>query len=336
MLPPAPIDDPLGVLTSTRAVVDRAVQVRIDGDRVHALADQIGREQVSGPAAFSDELHLRDGTTRTAAFILVLDTLNFCFWSSDPGARWRVRWRDEIHDGYWALVAALRRALEEGWDILDPRTLAGLGADDVALMLRPSDPGEPEIPLLQLRHRHLVELGTVLLNRFRGPDPVAELIASAEGSAVRLVKVVTEALPSFDDVTTYADRPVRFYKRAQILAADLHGAFGGKGLGAFGDLGELTAFADYKVPQVLRGFGVLDYTVDLARRIDERRLIPMGSPEEVEIRAATVWACEWIRQELGSRGTALRAFEVDWTLWQAGQSLPGDAKPYHRTLTPFY
>ena len=83
---------------------------------------------------------------------------------------------------------------------------------------------------------------------------------------------------------------------------------------------ELTAFADYKVPQVLRGFGVLDYTVDLARRIDERRLIPMGSPEEVEIRAATVWACEWIRQELGSRGTALQAFEVDWTLWQAGQS----------------
>ncbi len=35
---------------------------------------------------------------------------------------------------------------------------------------------------------------------------------------------VVEDFPSFDDVTTYADRPVRLYKRAQILAFDLYGA----------------------------------------------------------------------------------------------------------------
>ncbi len=330
--------DPLGVLSSTRPVVDQARHVRIDDQSMVALADQLGRERDSSPLGFSDDLHLRDGTSRTAAFILVLDTLNFCFWSQspDPRQRWRVTWRDEDHDGYWALVAALRRALDEGWDILSPQTLARFTAGDVAHILRPSDPGAPEIPLLELRHRHLVELGTELLARFPGPYPAATLIEAAEGSAVRLVGLVTEAFSSFDDVTVYAGREVRFYKRAQILAADLHGAFGGAGLGAFGDLAELTAFADYKVPQVLRGFGILEYAPELARWVDERRLLPMGSPEEIEIRAATVWACEGLRAALAQCGTSLRAFEVDWRLWQAGQSLPGDAKPYHRTLTPYY
>lgn len=324
------------MLSSTRPVVDRARHVRIDGDRVPSLADALGAEQDCAPLGFSDDLHMRDGTSRTAAFTLVLDALNFCFWSADPQRRWRVRWCDDEYDGYWALVAALRRALEEGRDILNPRILAGLTIDDVALILRPGDPGTPEIPLLDLRHRHLVELGRGLLARYPGADPVAALIESAHGSAVRLVRMVTEAFPSFNDVTTYSGDEVRFYKRAQILAADLHGAFGGAGLGTFSDLSALTAFADYKVPQVLRGYGVLDYSADLARRIDGRRTIPMGSPEEVEIRAATVWACEELRSALAARGTTLRAFEVDWKLWQAGQTLPGGARPYHRTLTPFY
>jgi hypothetical protein len=32
----------------------------------------------------------------------------------------------------------------------------------------------------------------------------------------------------------------------------------------------------------------------------------------------------------------MRAFEVDWALWQAGQALPADTHPYHRTYTVFY
>jgi hypothetical protein len=39
---------------------------------------------------------------------------------------------------------------------------------------------------------------------------------------------------------------VFFYKRAQIFAADVYGAFGGRGLGAFNDADRLTCFADYR------------------------------------------------------------------------------------------
>jgi hypothetical protein len=49
-----------------------------------------------------------------------------------------------------------------------------------------------------------------------------------------------------------------------------------------------------------------------------------------------VWCCELLRRKLAAVGSSLRAFEIDWALWQAGQSLPADTRPYHRTYTVFY
>lgn len=332
-LPP----DPLGVLTSTRPVVETARHVRIDSSRVEAVAGEIATTHAE-PPSWNDDLHFRDGTWHTAGWVLALDALNFCFWSpkNDSRQRWRVEYRGELYDGYWALAAALRRAVDEGRPLWDPSYLAGLSPRDVAHILRPHDLAYPEIPLLPARVVNLHELGRELMTTYPDDNPVEAFIRDAGRSAARLVERVAATFPSFNDVTTYEGREVRFYKRAQILAADLHGAFGGQGLGAFDDLDVLTAFADYKVPQVLRRLGVLVYDETLAAKVDSLTLLPTGSPEEVEIRAATIWGCEFIRQALTVRGKPLRAFEVDWALWLAGQDLPPDARPYHRTYTVFY
>jgi hypothetical protein len=186
------------------------------------------------------------------------------------------------------------------------------------------------------RGANLRQLGRGLLAVSDEPDAAARFIAACDGSAVRLVERVAAAFPSFNDVARLDGRDVKFFKRAQILAADLHGAFAGEGLGRFDDLGRLTAFADYKVPQVLRGLGVLRYDDRLAAIVDRRALIPAGSREEIEIRAATVWACELIRASLAAWGRSMAAYEIDWALWQAGQSLAPEIPPYHRTLTIFY
>lgn len=331
--------DSLGVLSSTRAVVDTAVHVRIDEARVAAVAEMLARD-LAAPPAWNDALHFRDGTWRTAAWVLVLDALNFCFWSDDPDPdrRWRVAFQGQIYNGYQALAAALTRAVAEGRPLWDAAYLATMTADELGDMLRghPETTSAPEIPLFAERLVNVRELGGGLLSRFPGEAPAAELVGGAEGSAVRLVRRMVDAFPSFDDIAWYDGREVRFYKRAQIFVADLYGAFDGTGLGAFGDLEALTAFADYKVPQVLRWLGVLVYDAALARTVDRRELLPAGSAAEVEIRAATVWACELIRRALAERGRALRAFEVDWALWTAGQTMPAEAPPYHRTRTVFY
>ena len=113
------------------------------------------------------------------------------------------------------------------------------------------------------------------------------------------------------------------------------GAFGGQGLGAFRDMEQLTAFADYKVPQVLRRLGILLYDDHLSGLVDSRTELASGSPEEVEIRAATIWGVEELRRAMTDLGRPVRAFEVDWYLWEEGQSIP-DERPYHRTRTIYY
>jgi hypothetical protein len=317
----------LGVLTSTRRVIDAARHVQIDRDAVERLARRLADRGVEAPA-WRIWPHWWDDSDRAAAYVLVLDALNFCFWG-EP--RWRVPFEGQVLDGYWALAACLRRALDADVPLLDPQYLASFDEAAASQLFA----GEAEIPLLAERIANLREVGTGLLAAGRG---FADLVRAANGSGEALVADVVHRFPSFDDVATYDDgTEVRFYKRAQILVSDLHGIYGGAGLGAFDDLDRLTAFADYKIPQVLREAGILVYTSALAETIDRQELIPPGDPLEVELRAATIWGCELLRQALERHrpGLPLRTFEVDWLLWSDAQGR-AISRPYHRTRTIYY
>lgn len=324
--------DSLRVLRSTRPLIEHARSVSIDRDAVEATAALLANAELA-PAEWETGIHFRDDTWRTAAWVLVLDALNFCFWSwvGDLDERWTIDYDGVRHDGYWALVAALRTAIDRGQPLWDADYLLTAADAELIAIFDPAEPGGVPIPQLERRVAHLREVGTGLR-----ATPIEELIAEANGSAVALAESVRRRFPSFDDVVWIDGREVRFLKRAQILIADLHGAFGGQGFGAFHDLHELTAFADYKVPQVLRRFDVLRYSSELEAALHARQLISANSLWELEIRAATIWACELIRQALAQHGISLMAMEIDWALWLTGQDLPSGTEPYHRTPTIFY
>jgi hypothetical protein len=129
---------------------------------------------------------------------------------------------------------------------------------------------------------------------------------------------------------------VVFYKRAQLAAAMLYEACGGKVPGDLRRTEELTVFADYKLPQALRRLSILRYAPPLAERIDQLEPIEASSHEEVEIRAATVWAGELMRRALVARFPEVRALHVDYWLWHAGQVQGPGVQPYHRTRTIYY
>jgi hypothetical protein len=319
------LDSELGVLESTLPVVRAARHVSLDQTAIAAFADRLSREGLQRPA-WRVEPHWWDGTERTAQYVFVLDALNFCFWG-EP--KWRVEYGGRLLDGYWALAACLRRAIENGTPVLEASYLAQMDIDQLHGLLA----GEGELGLLSERADSLRQLGQLLLDRYQGQ--AANLVVQAEHSAVALVRRLVEEMPSFDDVAQYDGRAVRFYKRAQLLCSDLFGAYEGAGLGLFRDFEQLTAFADYKLPQVLRGAGLLVYDQHLAARVDALVELPAGSPEEVEIRAATVWAVEHLRQALLDRNVLFRAFEIDWALWQLGQQAESP-QPCHRTRTVFY
>jgi hypothetical protein len=213
-----------------------------------------------------------------------------------------------------------------------------MSREDLAYIFR-SAPGADGslgeiIPLFDARLAHIHEVGRVLLERYDGQ--FARAVEKAGGSAVNLALLLAQEFSSFRDVALYHNQEIRFFKRAQICVADLYGAFGGKRWGAFTDLGKLTIFADYKLPQVLRHYGILEYEPRLAERIDNQELLQPGEEEEVELRAATIWACELLRHEMSriSRQT-ITAVEVDQLLWYLGQN-SSEMRPYHRTRTIYY
>ncbi len=334
-----PASDPLGVLSSTRYVVEQGEYAWINRDRLPDIAARlVAAHPSTSTSTWYERYHFYDGTERTVNWLLVLDALNFCFWPEKGQQRWHIDYHGERLDGYWAEAASLTRAVEEGIPIWDAEYLSKMSHEQLAYIFRAaSSPGSVEgemIPLFEQRLQNVHEVGRVLLERYDGQ--FANAIKQADHSTVELSLLLAREFSSFHDVVLYRGHEVCFFKRAQICVADLHGAFNGKDWGNFVDLDQLTAFADYKVPQVLRHFGVLSYSPSLAARIDSQKLVASGSEEEVEIRAATVWACELLRREIEHlTSRAITAAEVDNRLWHIGQNLP-DVKPYHRVRTIYY
>jgi hypothetical protein len=329
-----PAHDPAGIFSSTRVVIELGEHVWINQDQVESLAQRWLQEEQeaetrSDEALWDAQYHFHDGSEQTVNWLLLLDALNFCFWAEKDQPRWTIDYQGEILNGYWAEAAALKRAVEEGLPLWDAKYLSTISDETIAQIFR----GTQTIPLLEQRGNNAREVGQILLERFDGQFTRA--IEQTNHNAVELALLLADTFPSFHDVTSYRQHEVRFFKRAQICAADLHHAFGGKEWGNLADLDKLTAFADYKLPQVLRHYNVLEYCPPLAEQIDNQELIMAGSEEEIEIRAATIWACELLRRRLSVQGHVANAAEIDQKLWLLGQNST-DMRPYHRTRTIYY
>ncbi len=317
------------VLESARFVVRESRWVRIEPGAVSAFAERLVFEKAV-PPAWDVVHHYSGGPEEVAAYILVLDTINFCFWPAAGEESWSVQIGGERVSGYNGLAASLKQALDSGVPMTDADFLADLSAKDLRRVLG----GRGRLQLMEERAKALRELGRTLRLHYEGK--AHRLVEAPRGWAGDLARLLANRCASFRDVAAYRNRAVYFYKRGQIVAADLHGALGGKGRGAFHDLHGLTAFADYKLPQVLRDLGILVYEDPLAGKVDRMEPLHAGGPEEVEIRANTIMAVEMIREALSAGARALRSFEIDGLLWHMGQQELHRSRPYHRVRTIFY
>lgn len=314
------------ILSTVEPVIPLLRHVRIDEVCVRDLARSLAALDMALPAWRGAVFPETDGD-RAASVFCTANVINFSFWGAP---KWAVAYRGATYDGTFGLFAALRRAVEEGFPVTDGTYLRDLTADDLAHILR----GNAVIPMFGERLALLREAGRALCERHGGSW--LALLRASEGSAVRLAEMLTTEMPSFNDVAWLDGREVRFHKRAQLLPAMLCGRFGGQSYGAFRDIGALTVFADYKLPQMLRRCGALVYEEGLARRVDACEELPPASREEVEIRAAAVWTCELIRRACEESARGVTAAQIDAALWHAGQQKASDDRPYHRTRTIFY
>ncbi|OJD27940.1 hypothetical protein ACJ73_00668 [Blastomyces percursus] len=291
------------VLASAQHVFDNSVDVALDPFRTKAAAETIWqlmqRKQFSTKKWAEHELHPQTKDESTVDFIFTMDLLNFSFWSdeTDESKQFAIEYRGKRWKGYWSLVAALQRALDEEipitssdfWQNEDECT------DEVLRHVFRSATDE-EIPMFKERVDCLREAGKILYDKYR--CSFTTCIEEANGSAAVLVNLLADNFPCFSDKMRFEGREVRFYKRAQILVADLWACFRGKDYGKFHDIDKLTMFADYRIPQMLHTLGCLLYSPPLETHIRQRKVLPSGHKWETELRGTSIWCIELIRREI--------------------------------------
>jgi hypothetical protein len=258
----------------------------------------------------------------TCQFLLFLDAaFNFCFWPDG-----------ELE--YDQVASGLKKHLVANPAAFDCANVLRLKPADMSSLIGWAGP----LPLEEERCRLMHEVAAGLIKSFDGK--ASNLVEAAKGSCVRLVSLLTSHFPGFRDHAIYGGRQCFFLKRAQIFAGDVYGALGKVWSPAkFQDVAELTAFADYRLPQLLRSLGILLYNEELARAVDAKEAIAAGSTWEVEIRAATVVAVERLKDAIilpPNFSSPLPSYRLDWQLWHMGERSRTKNAPHHRTLTMYY
>ena len=359
-----------------------------DADGWHYTGKTYQRRQYQ-----DDKLYELMRMERVGLYVLSMDAINFCFWPSSSktaknGLEYEhlaiaLRKLAEIDDEN-------SKAFDQGDDFtngiraessyaLSPFNLKSLTTTKLQSLLQPHFPSSStssivyELPEIAERCRLLNELGKGLIDNHSGS--VLNLISKADNSADALVGIILDTFPGFRDYVDLTNKEsswyavkssmtsvIHFYKRAQIAVADIWAALGrcstSKNGCLFKDMKLITTFPDYRVPQILRQVGGLQYTPHLAEKVDNQDELEEGEVDEISIRAATVVAVEEMVElvkkhlidivELDASEQSnknmhklkddISAVTIDWYLWQRGEKedRKGLLDPHHRVRTTFY
>ena len=331
---------------------------------------------------------------RVAIYIMVLDCINFCFWpDKETGNNSKKNLLEYEH-----LAEALKHLAEQD-DVLEEGTVSNSTRVSglQSLKMTPAPNAESSfalspinlmkltkeiflemvtsclptvamdeastyvIPNAEERTRLLIEMASGLVSFHKGS--ATEFISKANKSADQLVNLIIQYFPGFRDtaIDGHSGRWVGFYKRAQILVADLWAALGDSNKEgstsdikpiscrawdycSFLDMEIITTFADYRVPQLLRNFGVLEYSTSLAKKVDNSEILTASCADELYIRAGTVVAVDElvkaVRSKLNDAVLAenCNAVKVDWYLWNIGEKMDrvGVLGKHHLVRTIYY
>ncbi len=235
-------------------------------------------------------------------YYLVLNSINHQFWKhDDTGSFIRYSFKNK--------VGAL--ALEDGMYNLINDYKGMSNIPEITSEIFNKYFGEMPIP-----NTRIVILNEALSEK--GKECAKQLAEKIEsGWTIMEAFDISQMIPS-----GYKDEAL---KKAQLILHMASSALKTKGIQV--DV-ELTCFADYQVPRVLRHMGILKYNEQLSELIDTQTVIKADSIEEKAIRAATILACEELSVKM-----RMSPEELDYYLWS--QRNMAD-KPFHLTYTTAY
>jgi len=318
------------ILDDIKRVVIESSNVRTNLERLKEVAQKIAEQPCpQRDYSFYPDLDEND----LVQFAFILHSINFQFTEfQKPWRSFKVEYEGGEYNGFFGLVYSLRKALDQNTPILKANYLAYLTEEEARQFLTGKNIA---IPMLTERVFILSEIGKVLAEKYDGRfSNLLKLSNKVFNCGKGLVEKIVTTFPSFNDIRIYkpTGNVVRFYKRAQLLLSDLH--YNPKCSFELKDIDRLTVFSDYRLPQALRHIGILEYSRELAMKVDSKIPLPEGSDEEVEIRAHTIYASNLLCKEINKYAEKpMTTSMLDFCLWLEAKK---SEKPHHLTKTTHY
>lgn len=240
---------------------------------------------------------------------IVIGAINHMFWDIENGEF--IRYEHEGKVGSLAMTQAVEKAWENPGSALFKARHEGvpLNMDSLREVFGDIPAPEQRVGILNqiLLSPELPHLAGVAQRTGMAHDPMGVEMASR----------LAEAFP-----LGYADE---LLKKAQLTVSSLWRQ--ARQCGSLSTT-DVTAFADYQIPNVLRAMGLLSYAPDLHEKIERGELIEANSGQERSIRAASVLAVDLISEQQG-----IEVADVDYWIWlRRGEA----TLPFHRTRTTLY
>ena len=296
-------------------VCDNSKNVKINYSKIDEMIDQIRNSSVAYWLD-SNPYGLMDMDVKSIInFLFVYHAIgDYCFWG-DP--KWEIQTDLGTMDGSYAIMYLILNRFKENTDF-------EMSFDELKKLLK----GNVEIPLLEDRYNNLVEMNAFIQ---KSGKSFYNLIKNLNVDS-NLFEFIVSNLNYFKDVSMYDGKEVLFYKRAQLLTSDILHVREKKEKAAV-DYSHLIGCADYKIPQVMRCYGMLEFSDSLSNKVDNKVEIEDGSVEEIEIRANTLKVIDYIYKKLDKKYSRM---DINDFIWLLGQDKSKMTKPYHRTLTKHY
>ena len=302
--------------SSVRYISENSEYVKINYERLNKIIDKLDISKItywldSNPYGLLD-LNCEE----IINFLLIYHTIgDYCFWG-DP--KWTI-YDDKQNklDGSVAMMYLVLKRYKEKKSFV-------MSFASFKEWLK----GNVEIPLLKERYNCLLEMNKYL-ERINN-DFYYEINKYLDDSS--LLEYIVNNLSYYNDECMYDKKMVYFYKRAQLLVSDILHV---RKLIEKKDVvyKNLIGCADYKIPQVMRSLGILEYNQELSSLVDNKIPLEYGSKMEVEIRASDLVVLDYIANKLDNK---VARMDVNDYIWLLGQDKNMKMKPYHRTLTIYY
>ncbi len=330
--------------------------VFVDGKRLKEVAKSLAAEFLKNgiKAPAWNELIFPKKPENFMKFILIANSINFCFsgpWVSHKAKaikKYKIEYEGIVWSGAMAMAAALKRAWDQGRPLFNPDYLLNLELKDLEDIFRIDERiSDIEIPFVKERLSCLREVGYVVKKIFDGNmlNLYKESGFCAFNNGRGLVELLIQYFSKFYDanemiIDNFDIKVLRFHKRAQLLAM----MYQGRALNTpnwpyplLADDDTIGPPADYAVPVALEDVGILIYSDELKRKINDYEIILPGFIEEIEIRAQTVFTMMELIKEVNEllkpNGKKINIIHLDYKIWQMGR---GIQKNHHLTPTIAY